>query len=221
MYVVARSHPAAFHLSSGLCVVKNAEFTRCSPSHMFSSAVTEQWANAGLKTDRWEGEEHMIWEGNKNAFDSNSCVSRNPASCIAKRCFGGSQTAYFAQFWIMMLPTHFKPTQKKNKSNLCRQLTRVWHTATVFTCIAVRFRQKPPNTGADFGSGQIILIQWLYIRDHKSLPHCIRVHHSRSKTDGPGKREEGDAVRNESKSNSHPFLSRNHSIGIAKGRCFG
>ncbi len=157
-----------------------------------------------------EREQHMIWEGKKNTLDPNGRLITQRAALL-NGIFWGHR-----QFWvIIMLATHVKLTQKKNKCYLGRHLTRVSHTATVFTCIAVRFRQKPPNTGADFSSGQIILIQWLNIRDHESLPHCIRVHHSRSKTE---KREEGDAESNETQSNSHPLLSRDHSIGTAKGR---
>ncbi len=173
---------------------------------MLSTAVAEQWANAGLKTHSWERTAHDLRR--KEKYIRLKWPSHNTASW---EVFWGHR-----QFWvIIMLATHVKLTQKKNKCYLGRHLTRVWHTATVFTCIAVRFRKKPPNTGADFSSGQIILIQWLNIRDHESLPHCIRVHHSRSKTE---KREEGDAESNETQSNSHPLLSRDHSIGTAKGR---
>lgn len=113
------------------------------------------------------------------------------------------------QFWVIILDTHVKLTQKTNKCNLGRQLTRVWHTATVFTCIAVRFRQKPPNTGADFSSGQIILIQWLNIRDHKNLPHCIRVHHSRSRTEKKRGRRCGEQW-NKIKQSCSPFTRPQH-----------
>lgn len=48
-----------------------------------------------------------------------------------------------------------------------------------YTCSSVRFRQKPSQTSTYFGSSKIVLIRWFYVRDRKSPPRRIWIHHSR------------------------------------------
>lgn len=46
------------------------------------------------------------------------------------------------------------------------------------TCAAVGLRQQPSDTCAYSGFRAVIQIQWLDVREHKSLPRGRRVHHS-------------------------------------------
>lgn len=55
------------------------------------------------------------------------------------------------------------------------------------TCRAVRFRQQPPDAGADLGPGEVVLVQRLDLRHREGLLHRLgRVHHGRAATHGGG-----------------------------------